>query len=431
MFKKLVKSLLLSGLGLIGVVAVVWSAVKVAADRQTAKMDAIATDYLQQFSVHEDNESARQLDRLNAALGIGGVGRPPADRSHPEVPVDPQKAETMEVIQKQLRDYFENQEQKVSGSLAPLPTEVMEFLKRYQTELEAVKQHLATAEAAAWKLDPEAVADFTKALPSFLNFTNLNRLLLAEAIAHSQAQKPEEMIRSLETAQQLHMPLHQQPYLISYLVSVIMLKDHAAVLRHLDGVPVALADALLAMEHQAIGLQALKFEAWMFYGHSQKLATGTVAYPEILEEKKPNLLYRDYLRLTAADTTQAMQASYQKRPEFEICSPPNVVDLGDEAIAWWNIPGGNTYSAFSNQLLKGERRILELELTQKVLQAKAQKQDDQWPEQLSNLESQVCPGKAWIYEITPEGSMSLRFSHDFKTTEKERMRKGLPLSYQG
>lgn len=124
----------------------------------------------------------------------------------------------------------------------------------------------------------------------------------------------------------------------------------------------------------------------------------------------------------------AMNEHYQQLEAFNICNPGAEMELDPDKIAWWNQLGQIAIPSYANQLAKGSRRMLELELTQKVLQAKAEKQGGKWPEQLSGLESLVCPGEAWVYELTPEGKMSLAFSYEFEETADEG---ALPLRYEG
>ncbi len=425
MSNKLVKSLLLSGLGLIGLTVALLGVGKAVASQQRAELDENATEFFAQFPVTETNDSARELDRLSTRLGMVS-----SEQSKTTPQVDEQKAEAFAAIHEILGNYLESQEQKTGGPLEPVPAELTDFLAQHQAELDAVKQHLATAEAPVWEQDPERMADLSSyALSSFLNLGRLNKLLLVEAIAHSQNNQPEEMLEVLAIAQKLHEPLKQRPDLLSYLTSLLMEQNQVGVLRHLDGVSVELAEQLLAGNRQEAGQQALGFETWMMYEGMQKLASGETVEQQLGEEEKPGPFKSLLFSLSAADTARVMDDHYQQLEDFNMCSSGELAELDLSQVAWWNSLGDETAQPFAEVVAtKGSRRMLELELTQKVLQAKAQKQGDKWPKQLLGLESQVCPGETWVYEVTPEGKMSLAFSYEFEETADGG---DLPLRYEG
>jgi len=52
-----------------------------------------------------------------------------------------------------------------------------------------------------------------------------------------------------------------------------------------------------------------------------------------------------------------------------------------------------------------------LELTARVLEAKAartSKTTSDWPSQLAEMKSLLCPGAKWVHEIAPDGTVNLR-----------------------
>ena len=55
---------------------------------------------------------------------------------------------------------------------------------------------------------------------------------------------------------------------------------------------------------------------------------------------------------------------------------------------------------------------LELELTRKVLEARAAREANggAWPAAIPGIETSVNPGGHWFYEVSPDGVMTLRFS---------------------
>jgi len=60
-------------------------------------------------------------------------------------------------------------------------------------------------------------------------------------------------------------------------------------------------------------------------------------------------------------------------------------------------------------------RALAIELSQHVLAAKQQQAEQgAWPMTLPNLDSQICPGERWVYELTGD-TMTLSLSKQLVT----------------
>ncbi|MEL7225283.1 MAG: hypothetical protein AAGL17_10545, partial [Cyanobacteria bacterium J06576_12] len=55
-----------------------------------------------------------------------------------------------------------------------------------------------------------------------------------------------------------------------------------------------------------------------------------------------------------------------------------------------------------------------------------------WPETLPDLSSQTCPDEHWVYEVSPEGEMSLSFSREFywRANDDNVPSRHLPLTYR-
>ena len=104
-----------------------------------------------------------------------------------------------------------------------------------------------------------------------------------------------------------------------------------------------------------------------------------------------------------------------------------------EELPWWNVIGHIATPSFMAQWRKGGDRMLSAELTHLIVQAKAlAAQQGQWPETLPNLASQTCPNERWVYEVSPDGEMSLSFSREFDWRQPDLGSSAvyLPLSYR-
>jgi hypothetical protein len=71
--------------------------------------------------------------------------------------------------------------------------------------------------------------------------------------------------------------------------------------------------------------------------------------------------------------------------------------------------------------------MLELELTQKILQVKEMAaKEGKLPESLPNMESAVCPGYQWVYGVAEDKRRSLSLTPVPTLGEDDR---ALPLTY--
>jgi hypothetical protein len=74
--------------------------------------------------------------------------------------------------------------------------------------------------------------------------------------------------------------------------------------------------------------------------------------------------------------------------------------------------------------------MLELELTQKILQVKAlAAKEGKWLPSVPDTESSICPGAKWLYRVAPDGTMSISFSEQPEWLEERLERGGLPFTY--
>lgn len=107
---------------------------------------------------------------------------------------------------------------------------------------------------------------------------------------------------------------------------------------------------------------------------------------------------RPYLRLSAIDVYSIEMQALSKVYEQNVCLYESVQI--DEHPAWWNIIGNIRGQGFINQERKAARRMLSLELTQKILQVKElAAKIGQWPKSIPDMESSICPGFQWVYQV--------------------------------
>ena len=140
---------------------------------------------------------------------------------------------------------------------------------------------------------------------------------------------------------------------------------------------------------------------------------------------------KPWLRFTAIDSYQVQKygiEQYQAKPP-NICAS-DVVESKQQPAAW-NIPAKKIgLLSFLNQVVKAEKHMLDLELTQKIVQAKAlAAETGKWPTTLPNLESNVCPGYEWVYNVAEDGTMSLSLNPEPEWAVERQKKQGLPMDF--
>ena len=293
---------------------------------------------------------------------------------------------------------------------------------------------------------PSGIQIFENAYPSYLGFSELHKLLLLNAINHAQQNQPAQMASVLDAAQSLGKILEGQPTLISYLVSLLAMDDTFAIMRSLENVPPELSAQLLTVDQQQLGIDRLRFENFISY----QAMTNALNDPNppaseklLIDELVPpgpamistNIFDKPYIALSTADITDRQEKYYEQMIGENICSVD--IDATDEgfarAIPWWNVLGQMATPNFIAQWRKGGDLMLSAELTHLVMQAKAlAAEQGHWPATLPILASQACPDEHWVYEVSPEGEMSLSFSREFdwRVNSPDDPYPYLPLTYR-
>lgn len=408
----------------------------IAIQQHVVRQDEAANQFLEQVSQFPKNQSAQTLEVHLRALGLG---IPLSKRSEERL------REDAAAIQSELDAYFREQRSKEKGELAALPRAVQDFLKEHDAELQSVEALLLNHPVPAWTVD---LSQFThnEAQPDFFPLARLQRLLLARSILHQQVlsrhssghdegQQPkvlkQEIVdasdRSLEAAWVLPQSLKARPDLLSQIFASIMAQQQIGLLRHFKVVDTSW-NGRLVLDDQMLILDALHFDSWLEYRRLRQLtASRTSDSPwAALGQWAQNPLDRQYLRLSQTDWVQSRLRSYQQLPETVCEAQPEQFKL---ASSWWNVFGKAGAPQLSKEWAKAGDRRLAAELTQKVLQAKElAAEQGQWPEQLPNLQSQVCPGVTWVYERRTDGGIDIALD-TLPTWRLDVKHDSLPLKY--
>lgn len=137
-------------------------------------------------------------------------------------------------------------------------------------------------------------------------------------------------------------------------------------------------------------------------------------------------LIKPYVRFCAIDSYHAYKRSLAVSRQQNVCTSDSATA---KDFAWWNYIG-RTSTSYPSQTSKAAKSMLDLELTQKILQVKAlAAKTGKWPPSVPEMKSSICPGAKWLYRVAPDGTMSISFSEKPKWLEERLKYKGLPFTY--
>ncbi len=392
-------------------------------------MDAEANTFFAQIPTYPQNAAAKRFDQLAADLGFI-----PNDSSS-LIRVRAEAELAYQAIGAPLSDFLQRQTTKIAGPLEALPPPLSAYLNAYRETIAAAQSQILKSEAPQWEMNFEQMFSLNYSFPGFVNVFNVQKLLLLSAIDASQKGQPEEALFALEASWRLNQAIARRPDLVSQMLVSVVSAQQAGILRHLDQVPDLWQARLAQQIQQQSVLAGLQFDAWLQYKISQKSLMLLISHPAgeagPQEKLSAALSYwfspAYYLELTAIDTTQTVHRALYKLSTLDVCSTSQPVAeqiVMQEETARWNSAVAVAPAVLARRWQEAGDRALTLELAQKVLQAKQLSKVGQWPDQLSDLASEVCPGERWVYKRTDDNTITLSLSAQRKATSVA------PLSYR-
>jgi hypothetical protein len=125
-------------------------------------------------------------------------------------------------------------------------------------------------------------------------------------------------------------------------------------------------------------------------------------------------IQKPYVQFMAQDISNRMFETYSSLEDENICS----FDLTSRELVfinvpWWNTLGQIATPNFSEQWLRANWLMLDIELTQNVLKTESIRQREKDSlDSLSNSNSQICPNKLWKYKYV-DGEFIVHLSPDY------------------
>ncbi|NER29203.1 MAG: hypothetical protein F6J89_16620 [Symploca sp. SIO1C4] len=397
--------------------------------------------FAQQFPETGYNNSALKLQALTAKSGMGMSGTPDEFTvdayisSHPDfrVSVSTTEIQAFRKIMKQLEEYLEAQIATSNDQVDPPPEELQRYLASKADSLEAIRNHVLNNEVPQFPLHITPVLEGNNEFvwPNNFSIINLQRLLLLDILEKKRRGQTQAALEMLEVSWKINKSFLNKPTLIYQLVSLFFLKEQIGVIRKLDSVPPKWQQRLLEHNYRQSLLTTIEGEFIFqfrviqnlnFYSFKNLEEFGFYRWFIFLGP-----IAKPYYRLVAVDNFQVAKQALSKKQKQNICSSDVAVIY--DTSSWWNIMDFPIL-AFINQTSKTDYAMLELELTQKILQIKElAAKEGKWPESVPNLESSICPGEKWIYQVSPDNTMSISFSAQPEWLQERIENGGRPLTY--
>jgi hypothetical protein len=369
-------------------------------EQQEQAIKKASAAFFKRYPARTVNDTAEKLKAIaETKLGFS-LG---SSKKANQLPKAPSKA--FEAIRQPLEDYFKLQSQDPDKARSQgIPENLRNFLKTNAIALKEVRKLLLTGDIPQWQLDlkPLQEGDFTAPLPSFLGVVWLNRLLLLDALDKFQQYDNKEGLESLEASWQLRKSLNDDPRLISQLVNMVVAKSQLSVIRTIDQLPTEWQKRLLQFNHASAFITSIELESFFIFAGYNKIFENTANFPLTFVADWANWspsMRQDYWRWYIFNFNLSSRKIYAQLPKLNVCGN----DLKDLLILETSINENSVASpSWVNQWVKGKKLMLQLELTQKVLEVRSLVAKSKLPKSLPSLSSTVCPANKWVYKVSPE-----------------------------
>ncbi|OKH30224.1 hypothetical protein NIES2119_31315 [[Phormidium ambiguum] IAM M-71] len=399
--------------------------------------------FSRQFPKTETNTSAMKVEELAANLGLNFVfesSTTPTRKIH--IPASKTKVwKEFDGIRKELNTYLDVQLAKPNDEIDPPPEKLRNYLVTHATDLELLSTYVLNSEPPHWGFDI-TLWDLAYPLPAFLSTADFQKILALDMLEKTRQGKTQEALKILDVSWRLNQVLLARPSFIAQLVSTIVLRYQLIAMRKMQGVPAAWTEQIERFVYKARQAfsTSLEAESFMIFLTLNKYSISKIFFDKELAEELgfetsftiPRWLgwaidpvLKPWFRIFTVDYFEQMQRSIHEFIQPDFCSA-NFTTFEKQykfKSHWWNsilinlfLKNSASFEVLTEDLFppdqwnKLNRRILQLELTQKVLQAKSiAAQQGSFPQKIPGIETSICRDAKWRYKVAKDGTMSLSF----------------------
>ena len=396
------KKFLLVANGIITSILIVWLAIgNLLVVYLEQPMLKAQTDLVQKYPSREDNTALVKLRELDRKLEHYNK-------------LEPQKS-----IDYLFRDYYSSEIlENHSNQTNNLPQDLKNYLDFHSTIINEIITLLKNEPLKFERIDlskafTDPVEFANTPVPSSLDFVDLQRILLIDALQQYQSGQTQKVFDILTASWNINLALRQQGSLIAGLVDLILYRDQLAFLRK-TSLPIEVPQ-LAKSNHKKSFIPSIELEiiitANLMQIPSNEIEGQISSYAiEGMKKRSPSLIERlllpfqiPYFKLSGIDYWTKNMQMLEKVQNQDISSfDPEALHKETKAFfAWWNV-SGRSQEIRLEQLRNPYKRLLEWEFTQKILQAKAEAlKTGKLPSMLQNREpSSILKTLQYDYQVT-------------------------------
>jgi len=368
------------------------------AEKFEQEMDKDEAAFLRQFPKTEDNQTANQLEELaRGQLGLFLIGRPGDSWIISE---SQQKA--FQDIKEELSNYLDTQGRNPSGSFFEVPLKLRNYLDQNADKLKTIRTLILNNESPRWATDMSWIAegDPSYPWPSYSGLTDLQRLFAIDILYKQEQGKTKEVQEVLEASWKLNQSFKNDPMLIGQLVNIISTRVQLGVMRKLDSLPKVWQQRLLEHDYRQSMLQSLAGDSIEIRARYRRLMKKPETALEDSNEYFSEDFATEYLELGWSEWSTSLRqnvlrwqaiATYQSDTDRY-----KAATQGNACLTETPSP--------SSFLARAGRIMVDLEMTQKILQMK---EVGSSPQSIPNAPSTICPNASWVYQFTPNERRSI------------------------
>ena len=398
------------GLLLFGLLAVVfltcavfnfWSASskqKTLADewRQTTGMSP--EELVALYPKTERNESARELERLAAKLGIDESGDSEGARL--------------------ARDYFVERRTDASLEAEELPENIKKYLAIHRRDLDALYGFVRQNSRPEWETD--ASRRGTMPSPNLTFHMRLHQLIALDALHRTVENQNRQALEAFEASRKASEFFRERPEIDLQMINLLTASAQHYALRKMNDVPAEWRKRLATNDYRQLAAKVLEHE----YATERLLPDSENS---MTRQKLTDKIFPFSGFNAALDTSAAARETVAEWQRRDFCSFSST--NGDAKLAWWNTNGRIVFSAAWQMWRNFAELSYDVELTERVLRVKEFRETSaqfNLPPELSQTKSALCDGANWTVEKQPDGALVIGLSRAADLIKDEEM----PLSYK-
>ena len=353
------------------------------------------------YAVAAPNADAKKAEELGRAVGYDLAPRKGRiTTSGLKIPESDRAA---------VSEYVAAQVSRTAAGVELPPPVVAAVLSSRRAALASLEDALVEGEAPRWACDPH-VNHEERVLPNMVGHIQLQRLLVADALAASARGDAGAAARILEASWKMNEGLTSRPEIVAQLLAIAVARYEAGALRRIN----------ISAEHWALRLAAMGSRAHLVeaivldqprpadmaarYRGLRPAGVGWWAYnlASLLEEPRERLANADY-----GEAWVRAIAGLRDEPAFGESAPdPKPGRSFSDIMLSISIPN------IRNSFERADRLALDAELTGKILRLReVRRASGAWPAPSPDIASSRFPGLTWNYSADV-GAMAIALNRD-------------------